>query len=220
MKKVVLIIFIIFCSCFSDNNEISIRGEISGLNNSNIYLIKVYDNIVLDSSKVVNEEFNLTAYINEPRELALRIESKDSKKSFSFFSEPSSKIIFTTSIEKFEFNGKIENSSLNSEFEKLKIQLNKYDEKDLEMLGQQIEASIEQNKIKYDSLNKKRIKLEQKKILFVVNYCLNNNSNNLAPYMAYKYKENISENFLKEIYKNLSKDMKETYYGSRLISKP
>ena len=83
-----------------------------------------------------------------------------------------------------------------------------------------VKASIEQNKIKYDSLNKARKKLSQKKILFVVNYCLNNNSNNLAPYMAYKYRENISENFLKEIYKNLSTEMKETYYGSRLISTP
>ena len=220
MKKIILIIFIIFCSCLSDNDEISIQGEISGLNNSNIYLIKVDDNVVLDSSKVVNEEFNLTAYIYEPRELALRIESKDSKKSFSFFSEPSSKMIFTSSKEKFEFNGEIKNSSLNSEFEKLKFQINKYDEKDLEILGKQIEASIEQNKTKYDSLNKERIKLTQKKILFVVNYCLNNNSNNLSPYMAYKYKENISEDFLKEIYKNLSTDMKETYYGSRLISTP
>jgi len=88
------------------------------------------------------------------------------------------------------------------------------------MLGKQIEASIKQNKIKYDSLNKERIKLTQKKILFVVNYCLNNNSNNLSPYMAYKYKENISEDFLKEIYKNLSTEMKETYYGSRLVSIP
>jgi len=220
MKKFAIIIFIIICSCLSDKDEISINGEISGLNNSNIYLIKVDENIVLDSSKVVNEKFNLTAYINEPRELALRIESKNSKNSFIFFSEPSSKIIFTSSKDKFEYNGKIENSLLYSEFEELKSQINRYDEIDLEMLGQQIEASIEENKKRYDLLNEERLKVTQKKILFIVNYCLNNNSNNLSPYLANKYKENISDDFLKKIYENLSKEMKETYYGNRLISNP
>ena len=220
MKKFVIIIFAVVWSCLSDKDEINISGEVKGLNNSFIYLIQPDRNVLLDSSKVINEKFDLTAYINEPLELVLKIQSQNSENSFSFISEPSSKIIFTSSKEKFEFNGEIENSSLNSEFEKLKIQINKYDEKDLEMLGKQIEASIEQNKIKYDSLNKERIKLTKKKILFVVNYCLNNNSNNLSPYMAYKYKKNISEDFLKEIYKNLSTEMKETYYGSRLVSIP
>ena len=184
MKKFVIIIFAVVCSCLSDKDEINISGEIKGLNNSFIYLIQPDRNILLDSSKVINEKFDLTAYINEPLELVLKIQSQDSENSFSFISEPSSKIIFTSSKEKFEFNGKIENSSLNSEFEKLEIQINKYHEKDLEMLGKQIEASIKQNKIKYDSLNKERIKLTQKKILFVVNYCLNNNSTSAWIYIC------------------------------------
>ena len=168
----------------------------------------------------VNENFNLTAYINEPLELVLKIESKESENSFSFISEASTKILFTSSKEKFEFNGKIENSLLNSEFEKLKSQINKYEDNDLEMLGQQIEASVEKNKKKYDSLSKERVKFTQKKILFIVNYCINNNTNILSPYLAYKYKENINYNYLENIFRNLSEEMKKTYYGSRLISNP
>jgi hypothetical protein len=105
MKKFLIIIFAIICSCLSDKDEINISGEIKGLNNSFIYLIQPNSNTLLDSSKVVNEKFNLTAYINEPLELVLKIQSKDSENSFGFISEPSAEIIFTSSKEKFEFNG-------------------------------------------------------------------------------------------------------------------
>ena len=94
MKKFIIIIFAIICSCLSDKDEINISGEIKGLNNSFIYLIQPDNNTLLDSSKVVNEKFDLTAYINEPLELVLKIQSKDSENIFSFISEPSAKIIF------------------------------------------------------------------------------------------------------------------------------
>tara|TARA_B000000475_G_scaffold40128_1_gene29823 strand:- start:62 stop:721 length:660 start_codon:yes stop_codon:yes gene_type:complete len=218
MKKFIIIIFAIICSCLSDKDEINISGEIKGLNNSFIYLIQPDSNTLLDSSKVVNEKFDLTAYINEPLELVLKIQSKDSENIFSFISEPSAKIIFTSSKEKFEFNGKIENSDLNYEFEKLNGHINRYNDIDLQMLEQQIQASIENNNKKYDSLNEERLKVDQKKILFIVNYCLNNNTNILSPYLAYKYKNNINLGFLENIYQNLSEEMRETYYGRKLIN--
>ena len=218
MKKFIIIIFAIICSCLSDKDEINISGEIKGLNNSFIYLIQHDSNTLLDSSKVVNEKFDLTAYINEPLELVLKIQSKDSENIFSFISEPSAKIIFTSSKEKFEFNGKIENSDLNYEFEKLNGHINRYNDIDLQMLEQQIQASIENNNKKYDSLNEERLKVDQKKILFIVNYCLNNNTNILSPYLAYKYKNNINLGFLENIYQNLSEEMRETYYGRKLIN--
>jgi hypothetical protein len=218
MKKFIIIIFAIICSCLSDKDEINISGEIKGLNNSFIYLIQPNSNTLLDSSKVVNEKFNLTAYINEPLELVLKIQSKDSENIFSFISEPSAKIIFTSSKEKFEFNGKIENSDLNYEFEKLNSHINRYNDIDLQILEQLIQASIENNKKKYDSLNEERLKVDQKKILFIVNYCLNNNTNILSPYLAYKYKNNINLGFLENIYQNLSEEMRETYYGRKLIN--
>ena len=218
MKKFIIIIFAIICSCLSDKDEINISGEIKGLNNSFIYLIQPDSNTLLDSSKVVNEKFDLTAYINEPLELVLKIQSKDSENRFSFISEPSDKILFTSSKEKFEFNGKIENSDLNYEFEKLNGHINRYNDIDLQMLEQQIQASIENNTKKYDSLNEERLKVDQKKILFIVNYCLNNNTNILSPYLAYKYKNNINLGFLEKIYQNLSEEMRETYYGRKLIN--
>lgn len=220
MKKIVVLIFVIIYSCLSDKDEIKISGKISGLNNSTIYLVKVDENIVLDSSKVVDEKVNLTAYINEPLELALRIESKNSTKSYSFFSEPSSKLIFTSSKEKFEYNGKIENSVMNSEYDKLKTQIEKYDEKDLELLADQIKFSVEGDQKNYNLIEEKRIKINQKKILLIVNYSINNNSSPLSAFIVFKYKESINENYLEKIYANFSDKLKDSYYAKKIISTP
>ena len=219
MKRFIIIFYFILFSCLNEKNNLIIDGNISGVKNSYIYLSIVESNKIVDSSKVVNGKFTLETFINEPLEMCLILDKKNSDDKFNFISEPAN-ILFTSSKKKFEFNGKIENSSLNSEFEKLKSQINKYEDKDLEMLGKQIEASIEKNEKKYDSLNKERVRFTQKKILFIVNYCVNNNMNNLSPYLAYKYKENINYHYLENIFRNLSEEMKKTYYGSRLISNP
>ena len=218
MKKIIIVIFVIIYSCSSDKDEISISGKISGLNNSTIYLINVEENIVLDSSKVVNEKIDLIAHINEPLELALRIESKNSNKSFNFFSEPSSKLIFTSSKDKFEFNGKIENSKMNSEYDKLKIQINKFDEKDLELLAEQIKFSVDGDQKNYDLIDEKRIKINQKKILLIVNYSINNNTSPLSAFITFKYKEKINKKYLEKIYENFSDELKGSYYAKKLIS--
>ena len=52
MKKFIIIIFAIICSCLSDKDEINISGEIKGLNNSFIYLIQPDSNTLLDSSSL------------------------------------------------------------------------------------------------------------------------------------------------------------------------
>ncbi len=220
MKKIIFIVFVVIYSCSSNKDEISISGKISGLNNSKIYLIDVGEDIVLDSSKVVNEKIDLIAYINEPRELALRIESKNSNKSFKFFSEPSKKLIFTSSKEKFEFNGKIENSKMNSEYDKLKIQINKYDEKDLELLAEQIKFSVDGDQKNYDLIDEKRTKINQNKILLIVNYSINNNASPLSAFIAFKYKEKINKKYLEKIYENFSDELKGSYYAKKLISNP
>ena len=49
--------------------------------------------------------------------------------------------------------------------------------KDLEMLAEQIEISVKGDQYKYDSINDQRVKLNQRKILFIVNYAMNNASN-------------------------------------------
>ena len=86
------------------------------------------------------------------------------------------------------------------------------------MLAEQIEISIKGDQNKYDSINDQRLKLNQRKILFIVNYAMNNASNPVSAFISYKYRENINKKYLEKIYENLSDEVKDSFYGEKLSS--
>jgi len=218
MKKLALIIFLIFISaCEIGNENMIIEGQIIDLKNSKIYLTIVDEGTIIDSANVIDGKFTLKTYINEPIEMSLILKEKNSGEKFNFFSEPSN-ILFRSSKEKFIFNAQIQNSKLFNEFKNIEKQIGKFNEKDLELLAEQIELSVKGDQKKYDSLNGERIKINQKKILFLVNYSLNNNSSPVSAFIIHKYKENINKNYIEKVYENFSDELKSSYYGKKLIS--
>ena len=218
MKKfLVFIFFILFSSCEIDKDNMIIEGQIIDLNNSKIYLTIADEEKIIDSAYVIDGKFTLKTYINEPIEMSLILEEKNSGEKFNFFSEPSS-ILFRSSKEKFIFNAQIQNSKLFTEFKNIENQIGKFNEKDLELLAEQIELSVRGDQKKYDSINGERIKINQKKILFIVNYSLNNNSSPVSAFIIHKYKESINKNYIVKVYENFSEELKSSYYGKKLIS--
>ena len=218
MKKfLVFIFFILFSSCEIDKDNMIIEGQIIDLNNSKIYLTIADEEKIIDSAYVIDGKFTLKTYINEPIEMSLILREKNSGEKFNFFSEPSS-ILFRSSKEKFIFNAQIQNSKLFTEFKNIENQIGKFNEKDLELLAEQIELSVRGDQKKYDSINGERIKINQKKILFIVNYSLNNNSSPVSAFIIHKYKESINKNYIVKVYENFSDELKSSYYGKKLIS--
>jgi len=218
MKKfLVFIFFILFSSCEIDKDNMIIEGQIIDLNNSKIYLTIADEEKIIDSAYVIDGKFTLKTYINEPIEMSLILREKNSGEKFNFFSEPSS-ILFRSSKEKFIFNAQIQNSKLFTEFKNIENQIGKFNEKDLELLAEQIELSVRGDQKKYDSINGERIKINQKKILFIVNYSLNNNSSPVSAFIIHKYKESINKNYIVKVYENFSEELKSSYYGKKLIS--
>ena len=219
MKNKIIIFFIILTSCSSEKENLIIDGEINGVKNSKIYLLTADDGIIMDSTNVIDGKFNLKTFLDEPKEISLILENINSKNKFDFITEPTN-ILFTSSKDKFVFNGKIKNSKLYSEFINIDNQINKFDEKDLELLAKQIEFSVKADQKKYDSLNKERIKINQKKILFIVNHSVNNNSSPVSAFIIHKYKRSINKNYIEKVYKNFSDEIKESYYGKKLVFNP
>ena len=217
MEKTIFIILIVLSSCSGERDNLIIEGDIQGLKNSNIYLSFSESHNVIDSAKVIDGKFNLRVYLDEPVEMDLILENKNSENKFKFISEPAH-ILFTSSKDKFVFNGKIQNSKLYSKYKNLINQINKFEEKDLEMLAEQIQISVEGNQNKYDSLNGQRLKLNKRKILFIVNYAMSNKNSPLSAFISYKYRNSISDDYLKKIFENLTDEIKGSYYGAKLNS--
>ena len=179
MKYNIIIFLIILTSCSSENENLIIEGKISGIKNSKIYLSSVEEGKIIDSVDIIDGKFKLQTYIDATREMSIILDDKNSENKFDFISEPTN-ILFTSSKDKFVFNGQIQNSKLYTDYKNLKNQINRFDEKDLEMLAEQIEISVIGNPNKYDSINEQRLKLNQRKILFIVNYASNNSSNPIS----------------------------------------
>ena len=218
MKKVLIFIFfILISSCKADIDNMIIEGQIIDLKNSKIYLTKVDEEKIIDSAYVIDGKFTLKTYINEPIEMSLILNEKNSSEKFNFFSEPT-EVLFRSSKEKFIFNAQIQNSKLFNEFKNIENQIGKFNEKDLELLAEQIEFSVKGDQKKYDSINGERIKINQKKILFLVNYSLNNNSSPVSAFIIYKYRESINKNYIAKVCENFSDELKGSYYGKKLIS--
>ena len=217
MKYKIIIFLIILTSCSSEKENLIIEGRISGVKNSKIYLSSVEEGKIIDSVNIIDGKFKLQTYIDATKEMSMILGDKNSENKFDFISEPAH-ILFSSSKDKFVFNGKIQNSKLYIDYKNLKNQINRFDEKDLEMLAEQIEISMIGNPNKYDSINEQRLKLNQRKILFIVNYASNNSSNPISAFISYKYRENINEKFLEKIYENLSEEIKNSYYGAKLSS--
>jgi len=217
MKYYIIIFLIILTSCSSEKENLIIEGKISGVKNSKIYLSYAEEGKIIDSVNIIDGKFKLQTYIDASREMSIILGDKNSENKFDFISEPTN-ILFTSSKDKFVFNGKIQNSKLYSDYKNLKNQINRFEEKDLEMLAKQIEISVKGDKNKYDSINEQRLKLNQRKILFIVNYAMSNASNPVSAFISYKYRENINKKYLEKIYENLSEEIKNSFYGDKLSS--
>ena len=217
MKNKIIIFLIILTSCSTEEKNLIIEGKINGVKNSKIYLSSVEEGKIIDSVNIIDGKFTLKTYMDATKEMSMILGDKNSENKFDFISEPAH-ILFTSSKDKFVFNGQIQNSKLYTDYKNLKNQINRFDEKDLEMLAEQIEISVKGNPNKYDSINEQRLKLNQRKILFIVNYASNNSSNPISAFISYKYRENINEKFLEKIYENLSEEIKNSYYGAKLSS--
>tara|TARA_B100000989_G_scaffold283829_1_gene250051 strand:- start:1230 stop:1889 length:660 start_codon:yes stop_codon:yes gene_type:complete len=217
MKNKIIIFLFILTSCSSEKENLIIEGKISGVKNLKIYLSSFDEEEILDSVNIIDGKFTLKTYVDKTKEMSMILGDKNSEDKFDFISEPAH-ILFTSSKDKFVFNGQIQNSKLYTDYINLKNQINRFDEKDLEMLAKQIEISVKGDPNKYDSINDERIKLNQRKILFIVNYAYNNSSNLISAFISFKYRENINEKFLEKIYENLTEEIKNSYYGAKLSS--
>ncbi len=217
MKNKIIIFLIILTSCSTEKKNLIIEGKINGVKNSKIYLSSVEEGKIIDSVNIIDGKFTLKTYMDATKEMSMILGDKNSENKFDFISEPGH-ILFTSSKDKFVYNGKIENSNLYSDYKKLNNQINQFEEKDIEMLAEQIEISINGDQNKYDNINGQRLKLNQKKILFIVNYAMSNASNPLSALISYKYRENINKKYLEKIYENLSDEVKDSYYGNKLSS--
>lgn len=225
MKQIFLtsiVAFTLFSCQQEGKNTMYIQGNVEGLKRGVIYLqrfdnegnIKNIDSVVAQGKGT----FSFQVPLESPEVFALHLKKEDTKNDFNrlvFFGEPKT-ITIDTHNETFDLTARILGSETQKLFEEYNQTIRKFNFRNTEFLGQQLQAIKDQKMTLADSIAELSRKNRIRQHLFSVNYALSNKNSYIAPYIALSESYNISPKYLDSIYKSLSKEVSESKYGKLL----
>jgi hypothetical protein len=94
--------------------------------------------------------------------------------------------------------------------------MTKFNDQNLELIEASFIAQKDKDSIKLDSLNKVSNALFKRKYTYTIQYALNHNNSEVAPYLALYEIPNANPVYVDSIYKGLTEKVKQSYYGNKL----
>ena len=213
MKKHFLLLIIIISSC-SPNNNFQLNGDIKGLKKGTVILTKLIEGVevTLDSIDLNgSSKFTLTAYLNEPEVLKLKLTKSGIHNDEVEFFGNNGITNFKTNLKRFSYESNFEGSKQQEKLDDFNTMLNRFKEENLNFIKTQIEFSGNQEKL--DIINRELINLKKREMYFIINFSINNSESEISPYIAEKYLKDANQRYLDTIYNSLSKEIKDSKYG-------
>ncbi|WP_411768200.1 DUF4369 domain-containing protein [Winogradskyella sp. A3E31] len=221
LKTYVLAILILgVVSCDKKEANFTLKGSIKGLKKGTVYLQKDGDSsrITLDSMQIMGEpEFVLSTDLEEPILLFLKLAKNDNidDNVIPFFADKGEMQIKTT-LKRFSFDAKITGSQQQEVLEDYLEIVEIYKDQNLDLIKHNFDAQKRQDSVAVDSLNKRYERLTRLKYAATINFALNHNDSEVAPYLAVYEIPNTSVKYMDSIYNNLTSEIKESHYGKIL----
>lgn len=220
MKKIItcalVVTFLISCGDTKKGNMI-VNGNIDGLKKGTIYLQKFNDTILVSVDSVsLNGEsaFILADEVISPELYFVSLDKKRNEE-ISFFGEKG-EINITGKLEKFSTSAKIEGSSHHDLYSEHNAMMKKFSDKQLDYIKEKFEAQKKGDSIEVNKLQKDEESLLRRKILYSVNFAINNADNEVAPLIALTELNYANIQLLDTVNNSLSKKIKKSKYGIEL----
>jgi hypothetical protein len=200
-----------------------VSGNVKGLKKGKIILLKAQDTALVGiDTLTVNGDatFSFSEYIESPELyfLQLQIENESLKdKLLSFFAEPG-EINVTTSLENFTTAAVITGSRNQEKFEEYRKLMIRYTNRNLDLIEEELTAVRESNDSLRQEIQKKRKSTTTGRYLATVNFAMNNNDYELAPYLMLSEVYDANLKYLDTVYKSLTPKIKDSKYGKALES--
>lgn len=223
MKKLglLLITIITLAACSSNETNLKISGKVQGLKKGTLYLQKVEDTSLITLDSVVmkgNENFEFETFIESPQILYLYLNKKDNTiydDRLMFFAEPGEMFINTT-LRRFEEDAIVEGSENQKKLLEYQAMINRFNNRNLELIQKSVAAEQEENQATLDSVNAEYNQLLKRRYLYTVNFAINNKDMEIAPYLAISEIFDANIKYLDTIYTSLTPKVKESHYGKSL----
>jgi len=212
--KFLLLFSIISCHSNPKHNTL-VSAEIKGLQKGTVYLQKFRDTvyITLDSLNIKGKEtFQLGCQLEEPEVLYLSLSKAIDAERIQFFADAGTTTI-DTNLKRFVFDAKIEGSKQQKLLETYRKNLERFKSLQLDLLEASINAQREGNEKEFEAIQRKMDNNLKRQYLYSINYAINNNDNEVSPYIALSDIFDAKSTFLDTIYNRLTPRIAASRYG-------
>lgn len=220
MKRLAfLITLLIVSSCAKDKSNFTLKGTIKDLKKGTVYLQKIEDStlVSIDSLNIIGElPFELRTYLDAPEVLFLKLDKNGEDSGLIPFFAAEGITEINTTLKNFFMDAKIKGSVQQQKLEEYKLVMDKFKDRNLDLIKNNLEARRSQDSLEMDSSLKEYNNLIIRKYLYTINFAINNKESEIAPYLAVSEIPDASLKFLDTINKVLPPEIKASKYGKEL----
>jgi hypothetical protein len=219
----ILTVLILFTACSSNEDKMTLTGNVKGLKKGTLLLQKIQDSLLVSVDSVFvngNSLFSFKETILEPEiyYLNVRLENgilKDDR--ISFFAE-SNPINISTTLTNFAIDAKVTGSNNQEKYKTYKKIIDRYSDRNLELIEQIFKAKKEGNDSLANKLDSTQKSILAKKYLATISFALSNKDFEISPYLMVSHVNDTKLVYLDSVYNNLTPKIKDSKYGKDLES--
>ena len=208
-------------SCSAPKKDMQVIIEVKDLKKGTLYLERVLDSalVAVDSIFIGREEaVVLQSNLNHPElfyVLLDRNQTDDIDNRIPFFGQ-AGKISIQTTLDDFLTKAKISGSPTQEIYDAYLQVIHLFNNEELDLLAAYLQAQVRENSDSLALVEQRTASLSKRKILFTVNFAVNNSNSVIAPYLALSELSSVSKNLLDTIATSMSEDVASSRYGVML----
>ncbi len=217
-----VVIVLASCSNKSDANVI-ITGQIKGLSKGMLYLERLEDSIIkpVDSVKIDGDpNFTMQTFLDSPEVFYIYVKidvSEIPDTRLAVFLEPGT-INVNTTLNNFQADAVITGSANHDKFMEYTRAMERYTNRNLDLIKSSLEASQKGNDSLVVQINKQQDILIRSKYLATANFARNNGNYSVAPYLILTEVQDMSVRYMDTVYGVLEDSIKTSHYGKQLAA--
>ena len=225
MKRTIAKLFLItlLVSCSSPKKDMQVTVEVKNLKKGTLYLEHVQDSVLVavDSIFLGREEaVVLQADLDHPELFYIlldRNQTNDIDNRIPFFGH-AGEISIQTTLDDYVAKAEVSGSPTQEIYNAYLRVIRQFNNEELDLLAAYLQAQISQNADSLTLVKQQTASLSKRKILFTVNFAVNNANSVVAPYLALSELPKVSKSFLDTIAASMSDDVANSRYGMLLTN--
>ena len=225
MKHTITKLFLIALlgSCSSPKKDMQVRVEVKDLKKGKLFLERVQDSVLVavDSMFIDREEaVVLQADLDHPELFYIlldRNQANDFDNRIPFFGEAGD-ISIQTTLNEYAPKAEISGSPTQEVYNAYLRVIRQFNNEELDLLAAYLQAQIGENADSLALVEQQSASLSKRKILFTVNFAVNNSNSVVAPFLALSELSTVSKSLLDTIATSMTDDVANSRYGKLLTN--